>query len=110
MSKIPHPSTQQAWPSWFYPPHATDENAGEAGMKFYKAEDVPDGWATDWRLHEPPAPPGPVDPNAAKPLGRDELRAELTRRDIAFVPTASKAVLQGLLDAALVEEALENEV
>lgn len=108
MSKIPHPSTQEAWPSWFYPPHATDENAGQVGAVFHKAEDVPDGWAVDWRLHEP-APPAPLTPEP-KPLGRDELRAELTRRDIAFVPTATKAVLQAQLDAALVEEALENEV
>lgn len=107
MSKIPHPSTQQAWPSWFYPPNATDENAGQVGAVFHTPEDVPDGWAADWRLHELPEP---VDPNAAKPLGRDELRAELNKRAIDFAPTASKAVLQVLLDAALVEEALENEV
>lgn len=108
MSKIPHPSTQQAWPSWFYPPHATDENAGQVGAAFHKAEDVPDGWATDWRLHEPPAPTQ-LD-GAVKPLGRDELRAELTKRDIDFPPTAPKAALQKMLDDALVAEALEKEV
>lgn len=106
---IPHPSEHTAWPSWFYPPETEEADPAAYGRVFHKADDVPEGWAANWRAHgvnlsrEPPPPPEPG-------LTRSELRAELTRRDIPFSPADAKAHLQHLLDDAIEAEALEQTV
>ena len=106
---IPHPSEHHSWPSWFYPPETDPEDPAAHGRVFHKPEDVPEGWAADWRAHgvnlsrEPPAAPEIA-------LTRSELRAELTKRDIEFKPTDAKAELQRLLDEAIEADELEAAV
>lgn len=107
---IPLPSENTHWPSWFYPPDTDPDDPAAHGQIFDKAEDVPAGWAADYRAHgqnltrEPPPPP------ADSGLTRNELKEELARRDIAFAPTAAKAELQRLLDEALEIERLEDSI
>lgn len=107
---IPLPSENQHWPAWFYPPDVDPENPSALGQVFNSPEDVPAGWAHDYRAHgenlnrEPPAPP------ADSGMTRNELKDELARRDIAFAPTAAKAELQRLLDEALESERLEDSI
>jgi len=106
---IPHPSENAHWPSWFYPPETDHADPSAHGRIFDRAEDVPEGWAADYRAHgvnldrEPPAPPEST-------MTRSELKTELSRRDIEFPPTAAKAELQRLLDEAIAAEALDNSV
>lgn len=106
---IPHPSENTQWPSWFYSPDVDEADPAAAGRVFDKPEDVPAGWAQDWRAHgvnlhrEPPAAPEIT-------LTRSELRAELAKRDISFTPTDAKAELQRLLDEAIEAEALDEGV
>lgn len=103
---VPHPAENPHWPSWFYPPDTDPEDPAKHGRVFFKAEDVPEGWAVDWRLHganlnRPP----PEAPQAT--LTRSELKLELDKRDVAYPPNAAKAELQRLLDEAEADEALE---
>jgi hypothetical protein len=106
---IPHPSENLHWPAWFYPPDTREEDPTAHGRVFHKADDVPEGWAHDWRAHgvnlhrEPPPPPDAG-------LTRTELKYELTKRDIPYSPTAAKAALQALLDEALEDELQEADV
>lgn len=103
---IPPPSEHRSWPSWFYPPDTDPENPAVHGRVFEHADDVPEGWAADWHAHgenlnrEPPSPPPPPEID----LTRAELRAELTKRGIAFSPTAAKVALQVSLAVALEAE------
>lgn len=99
-SAIPHPSEHTSWPSWFYPPETDPENPAVHGKIFAHHDDVPEGWAADYRAHgvnlnrEPPPPP------ADSGLTRNELKAALTKLGVAHTPTAAKAELQKLFDAA----------
>lgn len=107
--EIPKPADHTQWPSWFYPPDTREEDPSAHGRIFNSAEDVPEGWAADWRAHganlnrEPP-------PAKVIEATRTELKYELTKRDIPYPPTAAKAELQRLLDAAMADEVLEDSI
>lgn len=106
---IPHPSEHTSWPAWFYPPETKEEDPAAHGQIFERADDVPEGWAADWRAHGVNLDQAP--PQATElTLTRSELKDELTKRDIPFTPTAAKAELQRLLDEANEAEALEAQV
>lgn len=106
---LPSPSEQLGWPCWFYPPETTEEDPAAHGRIFQRAEDVPEGWAVNWRQHganlerEPPAAP------EAK-TSRLDLFRELKVRDIPHGATLSTAALQALLDEALEAERLDASV
>jgi hypothetical protein len=106
---IPQPSDNTHWPSWFYPPDTDPENPADHGRVFHRAEDVPEGWLIHWELHgtnlhrEPPPP-------VEIPLSRNQLRAELAKRDIAYPPTAGRAELYRLLQEAEEAERLDKSV
>lgn len=106
---IPHPSENTSWPSWFYPPGTDEADPAEAGMIFARAEDVPAGWAANWRDHgvnlerEPPAAP-------VQKMSRLDLFRELKIRDIPCGATLGSAALQKLYDDALAAEALDESV
>lgn len=105
----PHPAENAHWPAWFYPADTDHENPTVAGRVFTKAEDVPEGWLIDWRMHgqnlnrEPPAATAPR-------LTRSELKRELEKRAVAYPANAAVAELQKLLDQAEADDALEAEV
>lgn len=106
---LTHPSENDQWPSWFYPPEVDEADPAAAGRIFSCAAEVPEGWAQNWHEHganlsrDPPAPREIL-------LTRAELRAELTKRDIAWGVTDAKAELQRLLDEAIEAEALDEGV
>lgn len=106
---IPHPSENTAWPAWFFPPETNPEDPASDGRVFTCAEDVPEGWAFDWRAHgvsldrEPPAAP-------VQRLSRLDLFRELKIRDIPCGATLGTAALQKLYDEALAAEALDESV
>jgi hypothetical protein len=101
----PQPSDNAHWPSWFYPPETDPESPAEHGRVFERAEDVPEGWLVDWRLHE--APP----PQATEiPMTRRELQAELTKRDIAFTPQTGRTDLWLMLQEAVAADDLDDAV
>jgi hypothetical protein len=106
---IPHPTENTHWPSWFYPPETDPDDPSASGRIFHKAEDVPEGWLVHWELHgtnlqrEPPPPPEIT-------MSRNELRAELSKRDIPFTSLMSRAELNRLLQEALKDEALDESV
>lgn len=97
---IPHPTEHTSWPSWFYPSGATDETAAELGQVFHSADDVPEGWAADWRAHGANLDREPPEPPAGTELSRNELKSALTSLSVEFKPTAAKAELQKLLAEA----------
>ena len=109
MPNVPHPSETTSWPHWFYPPETTEADPAAHGRIFKSHEEVPEGWAADWRDHgvnldrEPPPAPPPG-------MTRAELKAELSARNVPFAATDAKAELQRLYDEALADEALENSV
>lgn len=106
---IPDPRDHPHWPAYFYPSETDPAHPEDFGVKFEHWEDVPEGWSCNWldhgeNLNREPPPPPPVG------LTRNELKDELAKRDIAFLPTAAKAELQRLLDEAQEAERLENSV
>lgn len=106
---LPNPAEHPHWPSWWYPPETDPADPAVLGQIFQRAEDVPEGWSCNWLDHGANldrAPPPPPEPG----MTRSELKAELAKRDIAFLPTSAKAELQRQLDEALEAEALEATV
>lgn len=106
---VKDPSENAHWPAYFYPPETNPEAPEESGKLYHKPEDVPEGWAHHWSEHGSNLDKAP--PQAAQvERTRQELKDELTKRDIPFSPTAAKAELQKLLDEADAADALDAQV
>lgn len=109
-SALTDPATHPHWPSWWYPPETDPADPAALGRIFQKSDDVPEGWSCNWEDHgsnlNRKPPEAPVDAG----LSRNELKAELGKRDIAYSPTMAKTELQKLLDEAVEAERLEDAV
>lgn len=76
---------REYWPSWRYAPDGS-------GQLFYRAEDIPEGWA-----RKPGAIIERVAPTPTQILNEDELIAELKARNIDIKPTWGHAHMKRIL-------------